>query len=109
MPSTPSSQVERRAWPRRRNRYRVYLADSDESQSKPDGAVIVDRSPGGMRLTTVREIETGAILRVRPVGAPAATPWISVRVCNRRMQETGWELGCKFLKSLSLPTLLLFG
>lgn len=38
MPSTPLSQTERRAWPRRRNRYRVFLADSDESQNKPHDA-----------------------------------------------------------------------
>jgi hypothetical protein len=35
--------------------------------------------------------------------------WVNVRVCNRRLQESGWELGCKFVNSLSLPTLLLFG
>jgi hypothetical protein len=109
MPSLPSSQTERRAWPRRRNRFRVFLADSDESQNKPHDAWIVDRSPGGLRLATAQEIEPGTLLRVRPIAAPANMDWVNVRVCNCRLQESGWELGCKFVNSLSLPTLLLFG
>jgi hypothetical protein len=109
MPSLPSSQTERRAWPRRRNRYRVFLADSDESQTKPHDAWIVDRSPGGLRLAIAQEIETGTILRIRPIAAPANMDWVNVQVRNCRPQESGWELGCKFVESPPLPTLLLFG
>jgi hypothetical protein len=109
MPPPTSPWVEKRAWTRRRNRFRVLLADSKETLKTPMEGWVVDRSPGGLRLSTLEDIETGTSLKVRPIGAPVRTPWITVRVKNRQQKGDVVELGCKFVEPPPLMTLLLFG
>ena len=109
MPPPTSPWVEKRAWTRRRNRFRVFLADSQETLKTPLEGWIVDRSPGGLRLSTTEDIETNSRLKVRPIGAPARVPWVTVHVKSRQQRGNTIELGCKFVEPPSLLTLLLFG
>jgi hypothetical protein len=107
MPSS-FAWIEKRAWTRRRSRFRVFLA-CDQSQ-EPCSAWVVDRSPGGLRLLVPGAFfDVGAVVRVRPIAAPPAMPWIAVQVKNCRSTGDAVELGCKFLQAPSLVTLLMFG
>jgi hypothetical protein len=106
-PATP--ETERRAWPRRRRRFRVFLGQVLDGGQTPCRACVVDRSPGGLRLSIAPDVETGKILKIRSVAAPARMGWVAVEVMNRQVKGNTVELGCKFLESPSLLTLLLFG
>lgn len=72
-------------------------------------ASLVDRSLGGMCLTTTIEVAPGTILSVRPINAEAIVPWIDIEVCACRPQNDCFELGCRFVKVPPYSILLLFG
>jgi len=72
---------------------RVLFRSSDSVVDEPFGAVLLDASPGGLRLAmNLDGIREGALLLVRLPAAPAATPWVPVTVKNARRGE----LGCQF-------------
>jgi PilZ domain len=93
-PSTP--RVERRSWPRRRRLVRVLVMPDLCQFDEPYAAVLVDSSPGGLRLS-VRSgaLSEGSILHVKAVGACRTAAWTRVRVRNRRCWKGQWELGCQ--------------
>ena len=101
--------LERRAYPRRRNKLRVHIKLVRESPDPPGQGWVADRSRGGLRLVVDREVKVGTILQVRPTSAPARARWVGVRVKNRRRRGQTIELGCRFVDTPSLVTLLLFG
>lgn len=90
---------ERRAWPRCLSRVRVLFLPDDCVLDEPYAGWMINCSAGGVRLAVCREvIETGTLLHIRSLSAPAGTSWLSVRVRNRRRTETGWELGCEIVR-----------
>ncbi|MBL8797256.1 MAG: PilZ domain-containing protein [Planctomycetia bacterium] len=104
-----SQPVERRHWPRRHQRLRVLLLDQHEEVQEPLAAWVLDRSGGGLRLAVDREIRVGATLAAKPTSAPARSPWVEVTVRRCRHTNDGYELGCQFVGTPSLMSLLLFG
>src|SRR5262249_37717783 len=100
---------ERRTWPRRRKQFRVFLADGRDEAAEPIATWIINLSPGGLRLCLQDEVKEGTVLKIRPAAAPRSLDWIPVEVKNSRPTDTGWELGCQFVRTPSLATLLLFG
>lgn len=104
-----SQPVERRTWPRRRQRLRVLLLDQQLEVQEPLTAWVLDRSGGGLRLAVDREIQPGTTLGVKPTSAPARSPWVDVEVRRCRHAADGYELGCRFVGTPSLMSLLLFG
>jgi hypothetical protein len=109
VPKSAFQGKERRTWPRRRKQFRVFLADAADETAEPIATWIVNLSPGGLRLCCKDEVEGGTILKVRPAGAPRSMDWIPVEVRNSQPTDSGWELGCQFVRTPSLATLLLFG
>jgi hypothetical protein len=69
----------------------------------------VDRSASGVCLEMEAEVKVGAILKIRPTGAPERMGWVAVVVQHRHRKGKGHILGCEFLETPSLVTLLLFG
>jgi hypothetical protein len=105
----PGRTEDKRAHPRRTGwRVRVLISDADR-QATPLEGVLVNRSRGGLGLTSPRPAEVGAVLSVRSVRAPADTPW--ARVVVRRCKPKGghWEIGCQFEDEPSLGLLTQFG
>lgn len=103
-----STLEERRATSRRRQSM-VHVFDEAKTSTDPYRGFVVDRSLGGLCLAVPHEVQEETILRVRPVSAPASTPWVLVQVRNRRSKGGIWELGCEFLRTPSWEVLLLFG
>jgi len=81
------------------------LVSTDTHTDKPWEGFIVNRSEGGLRLTTSQEVPVGAVLRVRAINSRESLPWAEVEVKNSRQQPGHWELGCQFI-SLPPPEVL---
>jgi len=114
LPPTPAARPngrapERRAFPRKQRAAKVLFLPDDSVLDEPFRGWLVNASRGGLRLSIGhQDIGEGALLMVRPPSAPAGTPWLLVKVRNRRLQDNSCELGCQFLRGLSPETLQLF-
>src|SRR5262249_47493814 len=87
----------------------VLIRDA-EAAGEPEAAWVLDRSMGGLCLRVDgREIAVGTILSVRARNAPKGVPWTPVEVKRCRKIGKSWELGCRFISTLSWSVLLLFG
>jgi hypothetical protein len=74
------------------------------------GAVVIDRSTGGLCLSLDRAVPAGRVLRVRAENAPADSPWVAVEVRHCRPAEgRRWHLGCRFVERPPWNVLLMFG
>lgn len=72
-------------------------------------ATVIDRSMGGMCLSTAQPSTKGRVLKVRVLDASEELPWVEVTVRSCRRMKDRWELGCQFREKLPLNVLLLFG
>lgn len=105
----PDQVSGRRLWPRREgNPTPVLIAQPEGSEWLP-GALVVNRSQGGLRLRTKRPFNPGQTLRVLSRYAPNNTLWADVQVRNCRQGRDGFELGCQFAYAHPLNVVLLFG
>jgi hypothetical protein len=96
---------------RQGNTVEVYVAAPDQKDN-PDVGSVLDRSMGGMRLAVFNEVQTGAILSIRPVHADEMVPWVEVEVrsCKASTELAGqFEVGCQYVKSPPFSIQLLFG
>ncbi len=107
-PYAPNPSEQRRSRRRDGNPVEVYVAP-DQSNEPAWRAWVVDRSTGGVCLSTTEEFKPGAILRIMPNNATTMTPWTDIEVCNCRPASDGYEVGCKFCKQPPWAILLLFG
>lgn len=98
---------ERRETPRRVGQVKALISDA-EGRAQPTPAWVIDRSEGGVCLSTKEPATTGTILSIRPATAPPETPWTPIEVKSCRSIEDTWELGCQFVRTPSHTTLLLF-
>jgi hypothetical protein len=90
-------QSERRAHPRQRKVVRVLIADPADALEEPFPGWIVDRSPGGVCVSSNRsDVEEGNILKVQPISGCEGGPWVEIVVKNRRWKRSRVELGCVF-------------
>jgi PilZ domain len=105
----PANQgQERRTVPRRRKQVKVFIA-SDGEEPAPQRGWVVDRSPGGLRLSVSEAVPVGRVLRVRAANALDPVTWLRVEVKSCRRKGYPWELGCQFLGNPPYSQLLLFG
>jgi hypothetical protein len=108
-PFVEGSACERRMSLRRSGKMvRVFLTDL-EAQNKPLEAWVVDRSMGGLCLTTYDLFHVGDRLKVMVENAPPGTPWVEIEVKSVRPEDDRFELGCQFAKPPAWAILLLFG
>lgn len=108
-PFTYGSPIEHRQASRRRGRaIKVSLADAETRQAILEGWV-VDRSMSGLRLAVQERVSEGSRWLVRPVEAPAETPWLLVEVRRCALVENRWEIGCMFEHTPPWGVLMLFG
>ena len=107
-PFVHGSASEKRQAPRRpRNPIRVLIADATENAVPREGWV-VDRSVGGLRLSTREAIPDDALLRVCAAeGSPNV--WVEVRVRSCTKNKSGWTVGCQFVTSPPSHVLWTFG
>jgi hypothetical protein len=86
----------------------VHIADADQQRS-PWNAWVVDRSRRGLRLAVERPLLVGNVYTVRPIQAPATTPWTALEVRHCAEMDGHWEAGCRFLKPPTVAVLMLYG
>lgn len=106
--AAPAGASDRRGMPRRRgNPASVLISRADTGDSFQ--GVVADRSPDGLCLIVDQEVESGALLRVRPLHAPSDTTWFPVEVRSCRPELKIWIVGCRFTQRLTWSNLRLFG
>ncbi|MBM4072419.1 MAG: hypothetical protein FJ271_26345 [Planctomycetes bacterium] len=76
-PYVPNPSELRRSLRRDGNPVEIYVAP-DQSNEPTWRAWVVDRSTGGVCLSTTDEFPAGTILRIMPSKAPAMTPWTDI-------------------------------
>jgi hypothetical protein len=76
---------------------------------EPHRGWLLDRSLGGLCLSMDEGADEGTLLRVRATNAPSRLPWVEVQVKNCRRKESGWEVGCQYVRTPSWEVLLTFG
>ena len=101
-----SRRADRRADPRRSgNPVAVFLYDRTDSEKIGEGRV-VDRSMGGVCLSTANHWAVGSQFNVRPLTHRNPLPSIALEVCNARPDPVAWRLGCCFVKRPSWSVLM---
>jgi hypothetical protein len=103
-----SACEQRRALRRVGNPVKVFLASAGEDTPKAS-AWVLDRSVGGLCLSSEQEHPVGTTIRVLPASAPDIAYWVDVEVRSCRSVKGGFELGCQFVKTPPWSILLLFG
>jgi hypothetical protein len=103
---SPSEQ--RKAHRRAGNPVEVFVTRAEET-TPFCRAWVIDRSVEGVALSLSNELKPEMHLQLRPVTAPAITPWTEVEVKSCRPVKDGFELGCQFVKKPQWSVLLLFG
>ncbi len=100
---------ERRAAVRRGgNPMPVVLTDPSDAAVSFEGTVL-DRSRGGLLIASPEPRRAGAVLRVRPKGAPEDVGSVAVQVRHARQKNGRWMLGCAFTRKMDWSELLIFG
>ena len=109
VPIAPGRGTEQRRHPRRGG-WRVQVLISDAAGGAPplDG-VLVNRSRGGLCLTSPGPADVGVVLSVRSTRAPADAGWARVVVRRCKPQGGRWEIGCEFEDEPSLGLITQFG
>jgi hypothetical protein len=105
---TDMNAEHRAAFRRIGNAVLIQVADAD-SQRKPILAWVIDRSKGGLRIASERELPIGGLFTVRPMNAPPATPWSAIEVRHCTRADGYWEAGCRFLQPPPVQVLMQFG
>jgi HEAT repeat protein len=78
-------------------------------QLSPESGHVVDKSDGGLGLTTRRAYDAGAMLSLRPASAGDEVPWVLLEVRHCRPEGKNFRVGCKFVRSPSYGVFVLFG
>jgi hypothetical protein len=103
---TAAKAVERR---QARRRYgdpvQVLLRDANP---EPLRGWVMDRSSGGLGISSPAPVAVGALLYVRVALVPEGVPWVAVEVKHCRPRANRWLIGCQLLEAPSKEVLLLF-
>ena len=108
-PFEAGSLSEKRVALRRKGSPVEVLVTDGKQLQEPHSSWVLDRSLGGLGLSSEREVPVGMVLKVRPRNAPPVTPWVDVEVRSCKPDEKGWQLGVAFCKTPPYGVLLLFG
>src|SRR5262249_45396243 len=84
-PFDVGSLSEKRAALRRRGSSVELLVTDERQLQPPRPGWVLDRSVGGLGITSACEVAVGTVLKVKPKNGPPATPWVEVegRSCRR--------------------------
>jgi hypothetical protein len=107
-PFAQGSITERRTGARRKGNP-IELLMEQPGGGEPVRAWILDRSMSGLCLSLTEEAAPGTVFRVKPRNCPPATPWVEIEVRTCKKDKTGFEAGCRFVRTPPWAVLLLFG
>lgn len=99
---------DKRKTQRRIGRNVEVVLSNDRGKTLLSKAYVVDRSSGGLRLSSVNRIPVDIIIQVRAT-TEVTLAWMDVRVKHCNKVKDRWEIGCEFLKPPSYTDLLQFG
>jgi hypothetical protein len=103
-----SGAENRKSFRRQGNPVEV-LVVNQRSNAPAFKGYVIDRSVGGLGLLLQSPLEKGTQLTVWPVNAPHTAPWVEIIVRGCRQLDSGWEIGCQFVKTPPWSILLMFG
>jgi len=107
-PLAPPSTAERRRAPRRWGDPVQLLLWDGVAGVEPFRGWIVNRSPGGLGISTAQPVAAGTVFQVRVAIAPDSVPWTTVTVRGCYPLTGRWILSCEFVQVPSKEILLLF-
>lgn len=103
------SHLEKRTSLRRSgNPVPVVITDPMMPEERFEGWVL-DRSVGGLCLSSPRAFPVDAYLSIRAANAPNAIPSVRVKVRHHRKYDGRFSIGCQYAESYPWSVLLLFG
>jgi hypothetical protein len=108
-PFLSGSRDEKRVALRRRGCHIPVLISDSTGTAAAHEAWVVNRSPGGLGLLLQQPVNAGAVLSVRAANATAMIPWVQVQVRSCRQDESGYAVGCQFVKQPPSTVLWQFG
>jgi hypothetical protein len=85
------------------------LISNTQSRSAAVGAMVIDRSRGGVRLQTAKGFSVGTILTVWSGDGNDPAPWFKLEVRNCLHVGAIWQVGCQFFAKPSAAQLRLLG
>ena len=86
----------------------ILLADPADPKLSHAGTVI-NRSRGGLLISTERPTLPGEVILVRAINAPDTVEWVRIEIRHCRKKEGKFYLGSAFQDQLSWGILLFFG
>jgi len=100
--------TERRQAPRRwGDPVQVFISDGGPA-TEPVRGWIMNRSAGGLGLSSAQPALEGALLSVRIAIAPETIPWTFLQVKSCIPSTGRWILGCQFVETPPREVLLMF-
>jgi hypothetical protein len=104
----PPGIVERRQSPRRwGDPIQVHISDGQIS-GEPALGWILNRSRGGLGLSSSQPMAVGTFLNVRISNAPPTVPWVLLEVKSCHPRGGRWIVGCRFVYPPPEDVLLMF-
>ena len=107
-PAVLNQTQERRRTPRRWGDPVQLLLWDGFPGTEPFRGWIVNRSPGGLGISSSQSVAAGTIFQVRVAIAPDSVPWIPVTVRGCYPLAGRWILSSEFVQPPSKDVLLLF-
>ena len=100
---------ERRASPRRWGNPVLVEITEVSSEKEPQRGWVMNRSSGGLGLSSTNPVTIGSLLRVRAVTAGQSTIWVQVQVMNSNESSGRWMLSCRYVETQSQESVSQFG
>jgi hypothetical protein len=107
-PAVLNATPERRRAPRRWGDPVQLLLWDGFPGTEPFRGWIVNRSPGGLGISSSQPAAVGTVFQVRVAIAPDSVPWVPVAVRGCYPLAGRWILSCEFIQPPSKEILLLF-
>ena len=103
------SHLEKRTSLRRTGNPVSIVITEPGAPDKPFDGWVMDRSVGGLCVSSPRVFPVDAYLSIRPANAHEAVPSVRVKVRHHRKHDGRFAVGCQYTESYPWSVLLLFG
>jgi hypothetical protein len=108
-PSAPAHVPERRASPRRwGDPIQILLLVDNLVMAEPIRGWVLNRSAGGLGLTSTQSLMPGTVISVHVAHAPDSVPWVRLEVKGCQPQTGRWLLNCQYSETPPKEVVLLF-
>lgn len=103
------SHLEKRTSLRRTGNPVPVLITDPEMPEEPLGGWVMDRSVGGLCVSSPKSFAVDSYLTIRAANAAETMPSVRVKVRHFRKEDGRYAVGCQYTESYPWSVLLLFG